>query len=50
MLRSRVAWLEAVTDGVPIIDLPAARAADAIREADALCGEIILRIHEVTRP
>jgi chromosome partitioning protein len=50
MLRSRVAWLEAVADGVPIFDLPAARAADAIREAGALCEEIIRRLHEVTRP
>lgn len=48
VIRHRIAWPEAMSAGIPIFDLPASRAADAIREAAAACDEIASRLHEAT--
>lgn len=39
IVRHRTAWIEAASAGVPLFDLPASRAGDAIREAEAFCRE-----------
>lgn len=36
----RIAWVEAVSEGVPVFDLPQSRHGDAIQEANSLCSEI----------
>lgn len=40
ILRHRVAWRLAMSEGCSVFDLPASRHADAIREAGALCDEL----------
>lgn len=41
VLRHRVAWAEAMSEGRSIFDLPQSKAGDAQREAEALCREIL---------
>ena len=41
VLRQRTAWPEAMSAAIPIFDLPPSKAAEAIREAEALCAELL---------
>lgn len=41
VLRHRIAWPESMSDGRSIFDMPASKAAEAQREAEALCREIL---------